>query len=122
MGRGKPSDGQEASKPRPRAAGSPQNASKHDSEAEEGRSSLGKPKRRKMVARKKKANEDRSDFGTMEDKEGTDEGTDENANKTISPPPAQEETKKTYSKGVRFGTYLDVHKAEKARKKKKKKA
>lgn len=121
MGRGKPSDGQEASKPRPRTANNPPNASEHDSEAEEGRSSLGKPKRRKVVAGEGKVNEDRSDFGTMEDKEGTDEGTDENADKTVSPLPAREETKKA-SKGVRFGTYLDVHKAEKARKKKKKKS
>lgn len=122
MGRGKPSSGQEASKPRPRTTNSPLNASEHDSEAEEGRSSLGKPKRRKVVAEKKKANEDRSDIGTMEYKEGTDEGTDENVNKTISPPPTREETKKTSSKGARFGIYLDLHKAEKARKKKKKKA
>lgn len=66
------------------------------------------------------ANKTQSSPGNTENNERMDEGADEKANKIIS---TREETTKTSSKGpVRFGMYLDAHKAEKARKKKKKKA
>lgn len=128
MGRGKSSSNQEVSKPRPRTSIDQLDTNNDDDEAEEGRSSLGKPKRRKVAVGKGKkeekeymANEDRS--CTMEDQERTDEGADEKATKISSPSSTCEETTKTSSRRlVRFGTYLDVHKAEKARKKKKKKA
>lgn len=125
MGRGKSSSSQEASKPRPQTAKDQPNAN-DDDEAEEGRSSLGKPKRRKVTVEKNKEKEDtvyedRVDSG-MREGAGLDEGADKKSTK-ISPPSPARKTTKTSSKGpVRFGTYLDVHKAEKARKKKKKKA
>lgn len=127
MGRGKSSSIQEASKPRPQTAKDQSNANNDDGEAEEGRSSLGKPKRRKVTVEKRKEKEDtayenRVDSG-MREETGVDEGADKKATKTSPPSSAREKTTETSSKGpVRFGTYLDVHKAEKARKKKKKKA
>lgn len=123
MGRGKSSSIQEASKPRPRTAKDQLNANANDddNELEEGRSSLGKPKRRKMAAEKKKrdmVNEDRTD-SAMKDKEGMDESADRKSTKTSFSSSAREEATGTSSRGpVRFGTYLDVHKAEKRKKKK----
>lgn len=123
---------QEASKPRPRTVNDlPNTGDNDDDEEEEGRSSLGKPKRRKLNIDKRKeekdgaSNGDGSDSGSRGDKEGGDEGGDKGASKKatkVSAPPFREGMAKAPSKGpVRFGTYLDVHKAEKARKKKKKK-
>lgn len=124
MSRGKSSSSQEASKPRPRTSKDQLNANDGDNESEEGRSSLGKPKRRKVAVEKKEkrdmVNEDRTD-SVMKDKEGMGENADKKPTKTSSSSSAREETTETSSKRlVRFGTYLDVHKAEKARKRKKK--
>lgn len=125
MGRGKSSSNQEASKPRPRTANDQLNANSDDEEEEEeeeGRSSLGKPKRRKLVIDKKEERkEDASDHSTKKEKERRAKGADEKATK-VSTPSSSEETAKIPPKGpVRFGTYLDLHKAGKAKKKKKKK-
>lgn len=125
MGRGKSSSSQEISKPRPRTAKDQLNTNDDDNEPEEGRSSLGKPKRRKIAVEEREkrdmVNGDRID-SAMKHKEGMDESADKKSTKTSFSSSAHEETTETSSRGpVRFGTYLDVHKAERARKRMKKK-
>jgi hypothetical protein len=126
MGRTRPSSSnQGASKPRPRS-GNDQSSTKNDGDddddddEEEGRSSLGKPKRQK-IGKKKAKGKDEPKVAT---KEGKTEEIMEDGEKDSKPHSSadKEESTKSSPKGpIRYGTYLDVHKAEKAKKKKKKK-
>lgn len=56
----------------------------------------------------------------MADEDGGDGEGDAKATKAQSPSPTEEATKPSHKGPIRFGTYLDVHKAEKAKKKRKK--
>ncbi|KAI5852904.1 hypothetical protein DFP73DRAFT_576495 [Morchella snyderi] len=121
MGRTKPSSSnQEASKPRPRS-GNDQPSTKNDDEddEEEGRSSLGKPKRQKIGKMKTKEKNESKGVAKEEKIEDITEGVEKDSKLHSS---ADKESTKSSPKGpTRLGTYLDVHKAEKAKKKKKKK-